>query len=106
MKIMKDIEEVDMEEFYKAQPGALATRKYQIDQIHIVDQGQSLEYQKKLFHFEKEYLEKLKSAVKEANQDWVGLTRPEAGWVLDRQTWLALQFVCVFVSLAALIFEL
>jgi len=35
----------------------------------MVDQGQSIDYQKKMFHFEKEYFANLKDKVKEANQD-------------------------------------
>jgi hypothetical protein len=53
-----------MEEYYDTQVKALTERKLAIDKIKLQDQEQAVEYQKKLFNFEKTYFEKLLELVK------------------------------------------
>lgn len=42
--VIKDIKEVEMEEYYEKVPMDLAERKLAVDQIHIEDQRQSIQY--------------------------------------------------------------
>lgn len=67
-KVLEDIDEVKMVEYYEERPNDLAERKLTVDRIHIEDQRQAIAYQKELHNFEKTYFEKLRAAVKEANE--------------------------------------
>ena len=62
--ISQDINEENMAEYYESQELALKDRKLKIDEIAVTDQGQAVDYQKKLHGFEKAYFEKLLEAVK------------------------------------------
>lgn len=62
--IKQDIADANMAEYYESQVKILTERKLQIDKIKLQDQEQAVEYQKKLFNFEKTYFEKLLELVK------------------------------------------
>ena len=62
--ILEDIEEAKMGEYYSNQVINLEERKLIIDKIKLQDQEQAVDYQKKLFNFEKVYFEKLLELVK------------------------------------------
>ena len=62
--ILADIEEAKMSEYYSNQIIVLEERKLVIDKIKLQDQEQAVDYQKKLFNFEKVYFEKLLELVK------------------------------------------
>lgn len=53
-----------MAEYYEQQVKILTERKLTVDKIKLQDQEQAVEYQKKLFNFEKTYFEKLLELVK------------------------------------------
>ena len=62
--IKQDIADANMAEYYESQVKILTERKLTIDKIKLQDQEQAVEYQKKLFNFEKTYFEKLLELVK------------------------------------------
>lgn len=62
--IKQDIADANMAEYYESQVKTLTERKLTIDKIKLQDQEQAVEYQKKLFNFEKTYFEKLLELVK------------------------------------------
>ena len=62
--IKQDIADANMAEYYENQVKILTERKLTIDKIKLQDQEQAVEYQKKLFNFEKTYFEKLLELVK------------------------------------------
>lgn len=62
--VSQDIADENMAQYYENQVATLTERKFKVDEIAVTDQGQAVDYQKKLHGFEKLYFDKLLEAVK------------------------------------------
>ena len=77
-----------MEEYYDTQVKALTERKLAIDKIKLQDQEQAVEYQKKLFNFEKTYFE-LDEMIENMTGKVNGVLRRQEMNFLERERLLA-----------------